>query len=59
MNEDGLWIKEKSIDNKNFIINAKIYKINSLERLEITELSNKYELLNTIVSEKADIREKT
>ena len=60
VNEDGLWIKEKSIDNKKiFIINAKIYKINSLERLEITELSNKYELLNTIVSEKADIREKT
>ena len=60
VNEDGLWIKEKSIDNKKiFIINAKNYKINSLERLEITELSNNYELLNTIVSEKADITEKT
>ena len=60
VNEDGLWIKEKSIDNKKiFIINAKNYKINSLERLEITELSNNYKLLNTIISEKADIREKT
>ena len=60
VNEGGLWIKEKSIDNKKiFIINAKNYKINSLERLEITELSNNYELLSTIVSEKADIREKT
>ena len=60
VNEDGLWIKEKSIDNKKiFIINAKNYKINSLERLEITELSNNYELLNTIVSKKADITEKT
>ena len=39
MNEDGLWIKEKSTDNKKiFIINAKNYKINSLENLEITEL---------------------
>ncbi len=60
VNEGGLWIKEKSIDNKKiFIINAKNYKINSLERLEITELSNNYKLLNTIVSEKADIRENT
>ena len=47
VNEDGLWIKEKSIDNKKiFIINAKNHKINSLERLEITELSNNYKLLN-------------
>ena len=51
VNEDGLWIKEKSTDNqKIFIINAKNYKINSLERLEITELNNNYKLLSTIVS---------
>ena len=31
VNEDGLWIKEKSIDgNKIYIINAKKYKINKL-----------------------------
>ena len=60
VNEDGLWIKEKSIENKRiFIINAKNYKINSLEKLEITELNNSYKLLNTIVAEKANIKEKT
>ena len=60
VNEDGLWIKEKGADNeKIFIINAKNYKINSLERLEITELNNNYKLLSTIVSEKADIKKKT
>ena len=60
VNEDGLWIKEKSKDNKRiFIINAKNYKINNLEKLEITELNNNYKLLNTIVSEKADIKDKT
>ena len=60
VNEDGLWIKEKSLDNKKiFIINAKTYKTNSLERLEITELNNNYKLLNTIISEKANIKEKT
>ena len=60
VNEDGLWIKEKSIENKRiYIINAKNYKINSLEKLEITELNNSYKLLNTIVAEKANIRDKT
>ena len=45
VNEDGLWIKEKSIENKRiFIINAKNYKINNLEKLEITELNNRYKL---------------
>tara|TARA_A100001011_G_scaffold306122_1_gene320993 strand:- start:6016 stop:7104 length:1089 start_codon:yes stop_codon:yes gene_type:complete len=57
VNEDGLWIKEKSEGNKKiFIISAKNYKINTLENLEITELDNDYKLINTIVSEKADIR---
>lgn len=60
VNENGLWIKEQSIENKRiFIINAKNYKINNLEKLEITELNNSYKLLNTIVAEKADIKEKT
>ena len=57
VNEDGLWIKEKVLIIKILLLTLKI-KINSLERLEITELSNNYKLLNTIVSEKADIREK-
>ena len=28
VNDGGLWIKEKSTDNKRYIINAKNYKIN-------------------------------
>ncbi len=59
VNEDGLWIKEKSKDNKKiFIINAKNYKVNILENLEITELDNNYKLINTIVSKKAYIKQK-
>ena len=59
VNEDGLWIKEKSKDGKtSFIINAKTYNINSLENLEIIELDNDYKLLNTIISKKADIIKK-
>ena len=59
VNEDGLWIKEKSKDNRKiFIINAKNYNINSLENLEITELDNDYKLINTIVSDNADIKKK-
>ena len=59
VNEDGLWIKEKSADNKHiFIINAKSYNINSLEKLEITKLNLNYNLVNTIVAERADIKSK-
>ena len=59
VNDGGLWIKEKdSNNNRIYIINAKNYKINSLENLEITELDNEYKLINTIVSKKADIRQK-
>ncbi len=60
MNEDGLWIKEKDKNNnKIFIINAKIFKIDNLENVKITELNNNYKIINTIVSEKADIRKKS
>ncbi len=60
VNDDGLWIKEKSKDNKKiYIINAKNYKINILENLEITQLDNDYKLINTIVAERANIKEKT
>ncbi len=59
VNEDGLWIKEKSENEiKIYFINAKYYKVNTLENLEITELNSEYELKNTIVSKKADIRSK-
>ena len=59
VNEDGLWIKEKSKDGSSiFIINAKTYKINNLENLEIIELDNNYKLINTIVSKKANIIKK-
>ena len=59
VNEDGLWIKEKSNDDtKIFIISAKNYKMNTLENLEITELDNDYKLISTIVSSKANITEK-
>ena len=59
VNEDGLWIKEKSKDGKKiFIINAKTYKIKSLENLKITELDINYKLQNTIVAEKANINNK-
>ncbi len=59
VNEGGLWIKERSKNNKKiFIINAKSYKINYLENLEITELDNEYNLVNTIISKKANIESK-
>ena len=60
VNEDGLWIKEKSENNNRiFIINAKIFKINYLENVKITELNNDYKIINTITSKKADIRKKS
>ena len=59
VNEDGLWIKEKSKDNKKiFIINAKNYKVNFLENLEITQLDADYKVINTMVSKEADIKNK-
>ena len=57
VNSDGLWIKEKS-NEKIFIINAKIYKFNTLEKIKITELNQSYELLNTIIADKANIENK-
>ena len=59
VNEDGLWIKETSkMGDKIYIINAKNYKINKLENLEIIELDTNYKLINTIISEEADINNK-
>ena len=59
VNEGGLWIKEKNKSGtKIFIINAKTYKINKLENLEIIELDNNYKLMSTIISKKANITNK-
>ncbi len=59
VNEDGLWIKEINKEgNKISIINAKTYKINNLKNLKITQLDKNYNLINTLVSENADINKK-
>ncbi len=58
VNEDGLWIKEKGVNNKIYIVNAKTYKINYLENLKIVELDQNYKLINTIVAEIALINNK-
>ena len=57
VNSDGLWIKEKNNGNI-FIINAKIYKFNSLEEIKITQLDQNYKLLNTIIADMANIENK-
>ena len=41
-----------------YIINAKKYKINKLENLEIIELDEDYKLINTIISKTANIDKK-
>ena len=59
VNEGGLWIKEKNKSGtKIFIINAKTYKFNNLENVEIIELDKNYKLRNTIVSDEANIIKK-
>tara|TARA_B100000886_G_scaffold326330_1_gene272717 strand:+ start:151 stop:801 length:651 start_codon:yes stop_codon:yes gene_type:complete len=59
VNEDGLWIKELSNNgSKIYIINATTYKLDKLENLKITELDKNYRLINTIVSDQANIRNK-
>ena len=56
VNEDGLWIKEKNENGTRiFIINALKYKINKLENIKITQLDNNYNLINTIISNTANI----
>ena len=59
VNEGGLWIKENSNENERiFIINAGTYKKNYLENLKIVQLDKNYKLINTILSDKADISNK-
>ncbi len=60
VNEGGLWIKEKSKDEETiFIINARTYKKNVLEDIKITQIDKNYKLVNTLLSENADISSKT
>ena len=57
VNDDGLWIKENSLDGvKLYIINAGSYQKDILKNIKITELNKNYELLNTIIANKADIK---
>ena len=59
VNDDGLWIKENSLNgDKLYIINASNYQKDFLKDIKITELNKKYELLNTIIANKADIEQK-
>ena len=59
VNEDGLWIKEKKEKDDNiFIINGSNFSNNILENIKITELDQNYNLINTIVAERAKIDKK-
>jgi len=57
VNDSGLWIKEEN-NQYIFIINATTFKLNKLENIKITKLDKNYTLLNTIISSKADIKNK-
>ena len=56
VNENGLWLKEDFGGYVN-IINAKTLN-NSLTDITITKLDTKYSIIETIISEKADIKNK-
>ena len=57
VNDGGLWIKEENGDNI-FIINATKFKSDTLENIKITQLDLNYKLLNTIISESANVEQK-
>ena len=57
VNESGLWIKEE-IDGTINIIHAKKFKENIIEKITITQTNSKFKMPNTIIAEKADIKEK-
>ncbi len=57
VNEDGLWIKEKN-NEYIFIINATKFKFDNLENITISQIDNNYNLINTIIADKADIKSK-
>ena len=52
--ENGLWIKDENDEIINFI-NAKNFKINSLEKVDIIQLDKDFNFLKNIKSEKASI----
>tara|TARA_B100000700_G_C14954870_1_gene813454 strand:- start:403 stop:1491 length:1089 start_codon:yes stop_codon:yes gene_type:complete len=56
VNENGLWIKD-SIDNKINIINAENYSNYNLKKISITVLDQDFNLIQTIISDKALIKE--
>lgn len=57
VNENGLWIKENTEDNS-FVVNAKKFKINSIEGITITQtILDTGDIIN-IISEKGDISAK-
>ncbi len=58
VNEAGLWIKEKNIDDNIFIINATNYKKNRLGNVYITELDKYYKPKKTIIASAANISDK-
>ena len=56
VNENGLWIKD-SINNKINIINAENYSNYDLKQISITSLDDDFNLVETIISEKAIIKD--
>ena len=57
VNENGLWLKE-DLGNFTNVINAKTFKDNYIKNVTITNLDKNYNTIETIISEKADIRSK-
>ena len=57
VNESGLWIKEEINETVN-VIHAKKFKVNSIEKITITQTNSNFKMPNTIIAEKADITNK-
>ena len=57
VNENGLWLKE-DLGNRTNIINAKTFKDNFIKNITITHLDENYNTIETIISDKADIKSK-
>ena len=58
VNENGLWIKD-SVNNKTNIINAETYDNYNLNQISITSLDDDFNLVETIISEKAIIKDQS
>ncbi len=57
VNENGLWLRE-DLGNTVNIINAKTFKENVISKIIISNLDKNYNVIETIVSEKANIKSK-